>query len=62
MFVSVCSRELDRVRKALSDFILRRLLPTLLMLTGFVHPCLLRAQGNQLPAASGAEFSGSRND
>jgi hypothetical protein len=25
------------------------------MLAGFVHPCLLRAQGDQLPVASGAE-------
>jgi hypothetical protein len=47
----------DQFRKALSDFILilRRLLPILLMLAGFVHPCLLRAQGDQLPVASGAE-------
>ena len=54
-------RDLSSTRKASSDFILRYLLPTLLMLAGAVHPCLLRAQGDQLPAASGAESAVARS-
>ena len=54
-------RDLSSTRKASSDFILRHLLPTLLMLAGSVHPCLLRAQGDPLPAASGAESAVARS-
>jgi Carboxypeptidase regulatory-like domain len=61
MFHSVCSRDLSSTRKASSDFMLRHLLPTLLMLAGSVHPCLLRAQGDQLPAASGTESAVARS-
>jgi hypothetical protein len=40
---------------------LRHLLLTMLMLAGFVQPGLLRAQGDQLPAASGTELAVARS-
>jgi len=40
---------------------LRHLLLTMLMLAGFVRPCMLRAQGDQLPAASGGESAITRS-
>ena len=40
---------------------MRRLLPTLLMFAGFVHPCVLAAQGVRAPAASGGELVAPRS-
>src|SRR5580765_7946804 len=47
--------------KAHPDFALRHLLPILLILAGFVHPCPLTAQGEHSPAASSAEFAAARS-
>jgi hypothetical protein len=40
---------------------LRHLLPILLMLAGFVHPCLIRAQGDHSPVASTTEAAVARS-
>lgn len=59
--IRYASRDLSPIRKALPDFMLRHLLPILLMLAGFVHPCLIRAQGDHSPVASTTEAAVARS-